>query len=101
VLTNLRDLAVKLRPASLDHLGLITALQQYVQEYAQQYQLAVQIDAEDIRTIRLSSELETAFYRIVQELLTNAALPRLVEDAEVFDIASRRAGSHRLSSTKD
>ena len=74
VLNNLRNLAVKLRPASLDHLGLITALKQYVQEYSHQYHLTVQFDAEDIKSIRLPQELETALYRIVQESLTNVAL---------------------------
>ena len=44
VLDNLHALAVKLRPASLDHLGLVTALEQYVQEFNRQYNLNVQFE---------------------------------------------------------
>lgn len=98
VLNNLRNLAVKLRPASLDHLGLITALQQYVQEYSQQYQLAVQLDAEDIRTVRLPPELETAFYRIVQESLTNVALHA---HASRVDILLNRRGECLVMTIED
>ncbi len=34
---NLHRLAVNLRPASLDHLGLVTALEQLVREFSHQY----------------------------------------------------------------
>ena len=74
ILNNLHNLAVKLRPASLDHLGLITALSQYVEEYSRQYQLEVQFDALEIESMRLPSEVETALFRIMQESLTNVAL---------------------------
>ncbi len=43
--TNLHQLAVNLRPASLDHLGLVTALQQYVEEFSRQYDIAVEFEA--------------------------------------------------------
>ena len=39
VLTTLHAAAVKLRPAVLDHLGLVTALEQYIQEFNRQYDL--------------------------------------------------------------
>jgi signal transduction histidine kinase len=74
VLNNLHSLAVKLRPASLDHLGLITALEQYIQEYSRQYGLQVQFDGLEIEAYRLPAEIETAFFRVVQESLTNVAL---------------------------
>lgn len=74
ILNNLHNLAVKLRPASLDHLGLITALKQYIEEYSRQYHLEVQFDALEIEAIRLPSEVETALFRIMQESLTNVAL---------------------------
>lgn len=66
ILNNLHNLAVKLRPASLDHLGLITALKQYVEEYSRQYHVDVQFDALEIEDTRLPSEVETALFRIMQ-----------------------------------
>jgi two-component system, NarL family, sensor histidine kinase NreB len=75
VLNNLHDLAVKLRPASLDRLGLITALQQYIDEYSRQHHLDVQFEAIGVETSsRLPEEIETAFFRIIQESLTNVDL---------------------------
>jgi signal transduction histidine kinase len=74
VLDNLHALAVKLRPASLDHLGLVTALEQYIQEFNRQYALDVQFETVGVEAARLPGELETALFRIVQESLTNVAL---------------------------
>ena len=54
VLNNLHSLAVKLRPASLDHLGLITALEQYIQEYSRHYGLQVQFDGLEIKAIKVA-----------------------------------------------
>ncbi len=53
VLDNLHSLAVKLRPASLDHLGLVTALEQYIQEFNRQYHLDVQFETVGIDDTRL------------------------------------------------
>jgi len=72
--TNLHQLAVNLRPASLDHLGLVTALQQYVEEFNRQYSIAVEFEALGLQEKRLREDIETALYRIVQESLTNVAL---------------------------
>jgi signal transduction histidine kinase len=71
---NLHQLAINLRPASLDHLGLVTALEQFVQDFAEQYGIRVEFEAVAMNDQRLSSEAETAIYRIVQESLTNVAL---------------------------
>ena len=71
---NLHHLAVNLRPASLDHLGLVTALQQYIQEFSRQYNFQVDFEAVGMRDRRLSIEIETALFRIVQEALTNVVL---------------------------
>jgi signal transduction histidine kinase len=71
---NLHQLAVNLRPASLDHLGLVTALEQYVEEFNRQYEIAVEFEAIGMQGKRLPGEVETAVFRIVQESLTNVAL---------------------------
>jgi signal transduction histidine kinase len=71
---NLHRLAVNLRPASLDHLGLVTTLQQNIQEFSRQYSLHVDFEAVGMRDKRLPIEIETALFRIVQEALTNVVL---------------------------
>jgi signal transduction histidine kinase len=71
---NLHHLAVNLRPASLDHLGLVTALEQFVNDFSRQYDIRVEFEAVGMQDQRLSSEAETAIYRIVQESLTNVVL---------------------------
>jgi signal transduction histidine kinase len=71
---NLHRLAVNLRPASLDHLGLVTTLQQYIQEFSRQYNIHVDFEAVGMRDKRLPIEVETALFRIVQEALTNVTL---------------------------
>lgn len=70
VLENLHRLAIDLRPASLDHLGLVAALHQYAEAISDQHGLVVQF--ETVRSIDpLPTDAETAVYRIVQEALTN------------------------------
>lgn len=67
-----RDLSVDLRPPLLDDLGLVTALQWYVDRYAKRTGLAakVLVNLKDPNE-RFSRELETACFRIAQEALTN------------------------------
>jgi signal transduction histidine kinase len=71
---NLHRLAVNLRPASLDHLGLVTTLQQYIKEFSRQYNINVEFEAVGMQDKRLPIEIETALFRIVQESLTNVVL---------------------------
>jgi signal transduction histidine kinase len=71
---NLHQLAVNLRPASLDHLGLVTALEQSVAEFGRQYHIATDFEAVGMLEKRLPIETEAALFRIVQESLTNVAL---------------------------
>ncbi len=71
---NLHRLAVNLRPASLDHLGLVTTLQQFIREFSRQYNLPVEFEAVGVQDKRLPIDVETALFRIVQEALTNVVL---------------------------
>jgi signal transduction histidine kinase len=71
---NLHRLAVNLRPASLDHLGLVTALEQLVREFSRQYCINVEFETVGMQKERLPIEIETALFRIVQESLTNVVL---------------------------
>lgn len=70
VAENLHRLASHLRPASLDHVGLLKALSQHVETISSQHKLIGQFEAIGPEK-RLSPEVETAVYRIVQEALTN------------------------------
>ncbi len=70
ILENLHRLAADLRPVSLDHLGLVVAMCQYVEAISEKYGIVAEFEAVGFED-RLPSKIETAVYRIVQEALTN------------------------------
>ncbi|HJW90408.1 MAG TPA: MASE1 domain-containing protein [Anaerolineales bacterium] len=89
---NLHQLAVNLRPASLDHLGLVTALRQYVEEFSRQYNIRAEMEAVGRQTRRLPIEVETALFRVVQESLTNVALHAQASSVDVLiNLGDQRA----------
>jgi signal transduction histidine kinase len=69
-LHDVRRLAVELRPKALDDFGLVPALERLAETFAEQTGLEVHVQAA-LGDSRLTSEVETALYRIVQEALTN------------------------------
>jgi PAS domain S-box-containing protein len=72
LMRQMHDLAWRLRPTSLDTFGLEPALRQHVQEWSQQSGIAADFVARGFPPgKRLSPDVETAFYRVVQEALTN------------------------------
>jgi len=89
VLENLHRLAVGLRPAALDHLGLVAAMRQYIESMGLQHGLAVQFETVG-KVERLPGEVETAIYRIVQESLTNVV--RHAHATRVDILLERRGG---------
>ena len=70
VMENLHRLAMDLRPASLDHVGLSAALHQHCRTLAEQLTIQVTFEAVGIEG-RVAPDVETALYRIVQEALNN------------------------------
>lgn len=72
VIDGLHRLAMHLRPASLDHLGLDAALRQYAQTTAATFGLDVRFKARGFPEERLPPKVETALFRVVQEAVTNA-----------------------------
>jgi len=71
-LEQLREMSLNLRPPMLDDLGLIPTLQWYVKRYVERVGIEVAFTAVNLAD-RLSPEIETTLYRIVQEGLTNVA----------------------------
>jgi signal transduction histidine kinase len=90
VLNNLHDMAMSLRPASLDHLGLVTALEQYIADFGQQHNLNVQFETVGLSGNRQPLEVETALFRVVQESLTNVILHAKASRVDV--LLSQRNG---------
>jgi signal transduction histidine kinase len=70
---DLRALITDLRPASLDELGLVAAVEGLAERTATQHglEISVEFDARDGRGERIDAELEDTAYRVVQEALTN------------------------------
>jgi signal transduction histidine kinase len=71
LLAQVRNLALDLRPAMLDDLGLLPALLWLFERYAAQVGVRVSFEHRGLDR-RFEAETETAAYRIVQEALTNA-----------------------------
>jgi signal transduction histidine kinase len=88
MLENLHRLAVNLRPATLDHLGLLPALEQFIETFEEQYEIETQFEVVNLGNDRLPPEMETALYRIVQESLTNVA--RHAQATRVDVLVARR-----------
>ena len=67
-----RRLARGLRPAVLDDLGLVPALERYVADLAAAHQIDAKFERDCQEGIKLPADVQTAVYRIVQEAATNA-----------------------------
>jgi len=65
-----RSRSLELRPSLLDDLGLVPALGWLIDQQAERSGLAIEFTAH-LRLERLPTELETAFFRVAQEALTN------------------------------
>jgi signal transduction histidine kinase len=69
-LQDVRRLAVELRPKVLDDFGLVPALERLTESFAAQTGIDVRFES-GLGDERLTEEVGTALYRIVQESLTN------------------------------
>jgi two-component system sensor histidine kinase UhpB len=95
-----RKLAVELRPATLDDLGLVAALEAYTEAYAARIPLQLEFSAEgfDSQASRLAPQVELVLYRVVQEALTNAAKHA---GASSVRVALRRSAREVVASVAD
>jgi signal transduction histidine kinase len=71
-LDSVRRMAMDLRPASLDDLGLLPALHSYAEQFSHGTSIAVSIEAKGIER-RLPRDVELVLYRVFQEALTNVS----------------------------
>lgn len=71
VLDDIRHLAVELRPATLDDLGLEAAFRTHFKWIEKNYGLLVEFTAE-LKAKRFEGEIETVVYRVCQEAVLNA-----------------------------
>lgn len=79
---DLRRLAMDLRPAALDNLGILPALRGYVQQAAEQSGRIIHFLA-PARMRRLPGEIELVLYRVAQECVNNAIRHSQAERIEV------------------
>jgi two-component system, chemotaxis family, CheB/CheR fusion protein len=71
--TELDFLAWELRPAALDDLGLVAAVSRYVEAWTAHVGVEAEFRHTGLRGARLTREVETMLYRVVQESLNNVA----------------------------
>lgn len=68
----IREISTELRPATLDHAGLLPALRDYADLFGERSGIEVTVDIEQFDA-PLSPDLQSVLFRIVQEALTNCA----------------------------
>lgn len=69
----IHNLAVKLRPSTLDDLGLTMAVSNHLRTWMELTGIAVDFECRSWNDSRVREEVETALFRILQEAMTNVA----------------------------
>jgi two-component system sensor histidine kinase DegS len=77
-----REFIFDLRPMILDDLGLVPTLRKYVQGYQEKNKLPTTLTVTG-KERRLPQEIEVAFFRAIQESLTNVALHARASQVQV------------------
>jgi PAS domain S-box-containing protein len=85
-----RTMSHLLHPPLLDEVGLLSALSWYVEGLTKRSGIQTSLEVQATDFPRLSSEVETAIFRIVQEALTNVF--RHSEASKVWIVLSHREG---------
>jgi signal transduction histidine kinase len=95
---SLRSMIAELRPPALDELGLGPALTSLTQRTSTTTGLEVRADVDLAGDPRLTAEVETTVYRVVQEALTNVAKHA---SAATVELSVRRAEHDVLIAVSD
>jgi two-component system sensor histidine kinase UhpB len=96
-LSEVRKMAVDLRPSTLDDLGLAAALQWYTDDFARRTRTSVSFHSVGLEK-RLPDDVEVVVYRIVQEAMTNVAKHA---EANHIDVSVGRDRNVVLASVAD
>jgi PAS domain S-box-containing protein len=83
LIQRVREIALDLRPAILDDLGLLPALLWHFQRYTRQTGVQIRFSHHGLEGRRFAQTVETAAYRVIQEALTNVARHAKVKEAVV------------------
>lgn len=82
-LGKVRKLSLNLRPAALDHLGLLSACLWLFRNFTQQTGIEIDFNQSGLSGKRFSTEIETSAFRVAQESLTNIARHAKVGHAKI------------------
>ena len=93
-----RDKAYGLHPPSLKEFGLANTVQQYCEEFAANNNLKVDFFSVGMEDLKLDFDTEIAFYRLVQEGLTNI---RKHADASQVNVRLSASFSHIMLHIED
>lgn len=86
-LSDVRRIALDLRPSVLDELGLDAAVRRFARDLQERHGLNVQVT---VHLPRLSRQAETVLYRVAQEALTNVARHAQADSVSVVATASEQ-----------
>ncbi len=89
-INQVRSLSLRLRPSILDDLGLQPALEWQAEQLSQRAGVAVHVTG-DLGPVRLPTEMETVFFRVAQESMTNVMKHA---GAKSVDITLERSPTH-------
>jgi len=86
---DLHDLAYRLHPSLLDHVGLEAAARDHITEFTKRTGLPVRFSVREVPRM-LSSEIATNLFRMIQESLQNVS-----KHAEATDVTVKLTGSSK------
>jgi PAS domain S-box-containing protein len=95
---SIRDICSDLRPPILDYAGLLPALESYARRYTRQTGIAVRIESSPLDN-PLDETVETVFFRIAHEALTNCA--KHSQASEISIALGKSASGHVVLSVSD
>lgn len=96
-ITEAKGIIDDLRPSILDDVGLMPAIEKYLKRVREEDNISVSFEIKSLIP-RLSSEIETAIYRIVQEALSNVRKHARATEVKV-EITSQ--GNHLVINVAD
>ncbi len=94
-LDSVRRMAVDLRPAALDDLGLVSALRSYIERLSESSGLRINFSCRALQR-RVPADIELVLYRVVQEALSNVLKHAGARKAEVSLVRRRNVVTARV-----